>query len=115
MDRILLIFGISKTHLLAKKKQTLVAALGVTFGIGMFIIMMSFMTGLNILLDGLLNRTPHVQIYNKSAPTAIQPSDRYFDAIRNVNKIYSIKPKSRLERIHDALPILSELRSNKKS
>ena len=58
-----IIWDISKTHLVSKKKQTIVAALGVTFGIGMFIIMMSFMTGLNILLDGLvLNRTPHVQI-----------------------------------------------------
>ena len=37
MEKILLILDISKTHLLAKKKQTLVAALGVTFGIGMFI------------------------------------------------------------------------------
>lgn len=115
MEKILLILDISKTHLLAKKKQTLVAALGVTFGIGMFIIMMSFMTGLNILLDGLvLNRTPHVQIYNKTDPTVNQPADRYFDALRNVNYIRSIKPKSRLDRIHNALPILSELKKNEK-
>lgn len=115
MDRILLILSISKTHLLAKKKQTLVAALGVTFGIGMFIIMMSFMTGLNILLDGLvLNRTPHVQIYNKTNPTENQPADRYFDALNEKNLIHSIKPKSRLERIHNALPILAELKQNPK-
>lgn len=115
MNDIFIILDISKTHLLAKKKQTAVAALGVTFGIGMFIIMMSFMTGLNQLLDGLvLNRTPHVQIYNKTAPTEIQPSDKYFDALNNLNYIHSIKPKSRLERIHNALPILSELKKNDK-
>lgn len=113
MEKILLILDISKTHLLAKKKQTLVAALGVTFGIGMFIIMMSFMTGLNILLDGLvLNRTPHVQIYNKTLPTVNQPSEKYFNAITDLNYIHSIKPKSQLERIHNALPILSELKKN---
>jgi lipoprotein-releasing system permease protein len=115
MDKILLILDIAKTHLFAKKKQTMVAALGVTFGIGMFIIMMSFMTGLNILLDGLvLNRTPHIQIYNKTTPTVYQPADKYFDQVVNINKIHSIKPKSRLERIHNALPILSELKKNDK-
>lgn len=113
MKDLFIILDISKTHLLAKKKQTAVAALGVTFGIGMYIIMMSFMTGLNELLDGLvLNRTPHVQIYNKTAPTETQPSDRYFDVLNNLNHIHSIKPKSRLERIHNALPILSELKKN---
>lgn len=113
MDKLLLILDISKTHLLAKKKQTLVAALGVTFGIGMFIIMMSFMTGLNQLLDGLvLNRTPHIQIYNKTNPSINQPADRYFNGLKNINQIHSIKPKSRLERIHNALPILTALKNN---
>lgn len=115
MNKIGLLLDISKTHLLAKKKQTMIAALGVTFGISMFIIMMSFMTGLNILLDGLvLNRTPHIQIYNKTEPTIHQPSDLYFSTIKNINYIHSVKPKIRLERIHNALPILSELKTNDK-
>jgi len=67
-----LIIDISKTHLISKIKQTIIAALGVTFGISMFIIVMSFMTGLNQLLDGLvLNRTPHIQIFNKTEATEI--------------------------------------------
>ncbi|MFD1551728.1 ABC transporter permease [Putridiphycobacter roseus] len=115
MSNLSIIWDISKTHLFSKKKQTMVAALGVTFGISMFIIMMSFMTGLNQLLDGLvLNRTPHVQIYNNTDPTETQPTDSYFNAATNLNYIHSIKPKSRLERIHNALPILSELKKNKK-
>lgn len=115
MDKALLILDIARTHLFAKKKQTLVAALGVTFGIGMFIIMMSFMTGLNILLDGLvLNRTPHIQIYNKTTPTENQATDKYFNSISDMNYIYSVKPKRRLERIHNALPILLELKKNDK-
>ncbi|MFN7189368.1 MAG: ABC transporter permease, partial [Cyclobacteriaceae bacterium] len=52
--------------MLARWKQTLVAAIGVTFSITMFITLLSFMTGLNQLLDSLiLNRTPHVRIYNE--------------------------------------------------
>jgi lipoprotein-releasing system permease protein len=115
MQEISLLFDISKTHLLSKIKQTAVAALGVTFGIGMFIIMMSFMTGLNELLDGLvLNRTPHIQIYNRSDPTEVQPIERQPYAGNGLNIIYSVKPKIRLERIHDALPLLSQLRNNSK-
>ena len=72
---------IAKTHLLTRKKQSAIASLGVTFGIGTFIILVSFMTGLNGLLDGLiLNRTPHVRIYNEVKPNPIQPiekSDKY--------------------------------------
>lgn len=113
MSRFRLLLDISKTHLLSKVKQTAVAALGVTFGIGMYIIMMGFMTGLNELLDGLvLNRTPHIQVYNKSEPSEIQPIERYEGLTSDFNLIHSIKPKSRLERIHNALPLLAELKLN---
>lgn len=115
MNGFRLVLDIAKTHLLSKFKQTMVAALGVTFGIGTFIIMMGFMTGLNQLLDGLvLNRTPHIQLFNKSEPTAVQPIARYQPNREAINIIYSVKPKAQLERIHNALPILSELRNNKK-
>lgn len=106
-----LILDIAKTHLFAKIKQTAVASLGVTFGIGTFIIMTGFMTGLNDLLDGLvLNRTPHIQIYNKTDPSEVQPVDMLESMAGNFNYVHSIKPKSRLPRIHNALPILSELK-----
>ncbi len=110
-----LLIDISKTHLVSKIKQTAIASLGVTFGISMFIIMMSFMTGLNKLLDGLvLNRTPHIQLFNKTEASDIQPVDRLFTQINAINYVHSVKPKSRLTRIHNALPILSELRNHDK-
>jgi len=57
---------IAKTHLFAKKKQTLVAALGVTFGIAMFIVMISFMTGINnVLENSAMANSPHIRIYNE--------------------------------------------------
>ncbi|TNE78734.1 MAG: ABC transporter permease [Bacteroidetes bacterium] len=56
--------NIAKTHLFAKKKQTIVASLGVTFGIAMFVLMISVMTGVNkILEETQLASTPHVRIY----------------------------------------------------
>jgi lipoprotein-releasing system permease protein len=110
MTALSLILDITKTHLFAKKKQTVVAALGVTFGIGTYIIMMSFMTGLNGLLDGLvLNRTPHIQIFNKIEPSEVQPIEQVSSS---PNLIRSIKPQNKLDRIHDALPLLNELKNS---
>ncbi len=69
-----LLISIAKSLLLARWKQTLVAAIGVTFSISMFITLLSFMTGLNDLLDGLiLNRTPHIRLYNEIKPNKDQP------------------------------------------
>jgi len=55
-----LIAEVAKSMLLARFKQTLVAAIGVTFGITMFITLLSFMSGLNDLLDGLIINRTHI-------------------------------------------------------
>ena len=108
-----IIIGISKTHLLSRIKQSSVAALGVTFGIGAYIILMSFMTGLNAMLDGLVsNRTPHIHIYNEIKPSANQPSILYNDLKGNMNVINSIKPKNTPVKIHNALPIINHLKKD---
>ena len=100
---------IAKTHLLARRKQTAVAALGVTFGIGTFIILISFMTGLNNLLDGLiLNRTPHVRIYNDFKPTEKQPAMLAQDSAMHV--IHNVKPKFSQASIHNNLALTRVLR-----
>jgi lipoprotein-releasing system permease protein len=115
MKWFIIILNISKTHLLSRVKQTSVAALGVTFGIGAFIILMSFMTGLNNLLDGLvLNRTPHVHIYNEIEPNPNQPASLYDKFATNINVIHSIKPKLTQLKIHNALPIMNYLNEDKK-
>ena len=108
-----IILNIAKTHLTTKLKQTSIAALGVTFGIAAYITLVSFMTGLNKMLDDLiLNQTPHVHIYNEIEPSKQQPIDLY-DAFKNsFNVVHSIKPKRSQKKIHNALPIISFL--NKK-
>jgi len=107
------ILGISKTHMLSRIKQTAIAALGVTFGIGTFIILVSFMTGLNGLLDGLiLDRTPHVHIYNEIKPSERQPIDLYDKINNGFTKVRSIKPKLIQTKIHNALPIMDQLNRN---
>jgi len=105
-----LLLSISKTHLLSRKKQSIIAALGVTFGIGTYIIMMSFMNGLNGLLDGLiLNRTPHIHLYNEIEPSDKQPLDFYTDYKQREKVVQSIKPKKSQLRIHNAIPLINFL------
>lgn len=108
-----IILNIAKTHLLTKFKQTAIAALGVTFGIGAYITLVSFMTGLNAMLDDLiLNQTPHIHVYNEIEPSKEQPIEAY-DAFKNsFNVVHSIKPKLSQKKIHNALPIIHFL--NKK-
>lgn len=110
-----IILGISKTHLFTRIKQSSVAALGVTFGIGAYIILMSFMTGLNGLLDGLVtNRTPHIHIFNEIKPTEQQPAMLFEDLKSNMNVIHSVKPKNMPLKIHDALPIMHHLKKDER-
>jgi lipoprotein-releasing system permease protein len=106
--------SIAKTHLLTKLRQTSVAALGVTFGIGAYITLVSFMTGLNAMLDDLiLNQTPHIHIYNEIKPSVQQPVDLYDQFNNSFNIVHSIKPKVTQKKIHDALPIMAFLKKDK--
>ncbi|MCC7299401.1 MAG: ABC transporter permease [Bacteroidia bacterium] len=110
-----ILLKIAKTHLMARKKQTAIAALGVTFGIGTFIILVSFMTGLNGLLDGLiLNRTPHIRIYNEIKPSDLQPVQRSKDFDSAVHVIHSVKPKFSKLSIYNNQPLMEVLRKDKR-
>ena len=88
----MVILNIAKTHLLTKMKSTATASLGVTFGIGAYITLVSFMTGLNTMLDNLiLNQTPHIHLYNEIEPTKDQPISLYTDFDNAVHMISSIR------------------------
>ena len=107
------ILSIARTHLLAKIRQTATAALGVTFGIGAYITLVCFMTGLNAMLDDLiLNQTPHIHIYNEIEPSEVQPIDLYDEFSNALNVVHSVKPKQVKERIHNAVPLLQYLNNN---
>ena len=108
-----LLADISRSLLLARWKQTLIAAIGVTFSITMFITLLSFMSGLNDLLDGLIiNRTPHVRIYRETEPTPIQPVMRS-EAFKNyAHFIRSVKPKNEMPSIRNSKAILKSLKND---
>lgn len=108
-----LIASISISLLKARLKQTLVAAFGVTFSIAMFIALLSFMAGLNTLLDGIvMNRTPHVRLYNEIKPSVLQPVDKAIEYKDNYNFVSSVKPKNQLLEIHNNAAILKSLKQD---
>lgn len=68
------------------------------------------MTGLNGLLDGMiLNRTPHIHLFNEIRPSEQQPVDLVEEYKNGLNVVHSIKPKQSLKRVHMALPIINYL------
>jgi lipoprotein-releasing system permease protein len=105
-----LAFLIAKTHLLAKPKQTVVAMMGVTFGIGVFIAMVSLMTGLNDFTEELsMTSTPDIKIFNdikterKSILEDVNPS--------GLNVVHHTKPKREQPRIRNAFQIAELVRT----
>ena len=103
---------IAVTHLVTKKKQSLVAMLGVLFGISMFLVMISFMTGVNQFLEDMaMDNTPHIRIYN---PVEVRPTTIVGKAAKDSGQgswfvVYHQRPKDDLPKIKNALLIASEL------
>jgi lipoprotein-releasing system permease protein len=109
------IFEIAKALLLARSKQTLVAAIGVAFSVAFFISLLGFMEGLNTLLDGLvLNRTPHIRLFNEIKPAALQPlhlDSTYKDYHPFIS---SIKPASARKEVYGVERIVQKLNTDKR-
>lgn len=108
-----LIFGIARSLLLARWRQTVVAAIGVTFSIAMFITLLSFMNGLNDLLDGLiLNRTPHVRLYNEIKPNENQPVNAAPEFRNSYNFISSVKSGITRQEIYNSGPVIRAIQND---
>lgn len=108
-----LLFTIAKSMLLARLKQTVVAAIGVTFSITMFITLLSFMTGLNEMLDGLiLNRTPHVRLFTEVKPNEVQPVDYAFK--NGHNFVHSVKASGSRAEIYNSGAVLKAIKADRR-
>lgn len=115
MKRFKLIYDIALQLLKARWKQTLVAAIGVTFSITMFITLLGFMNGLNDLLDGLiLNRTPHIKLYNEIKPSAVQPIEKSQTNSGVHHFIESIKPYSGKPEIRNINAVMNFVKNDKR-
>ncbi|MBS1562842.1 MAG: ABC transporter permease, partial [Bacteroidetes bacterium] len=103
---------IAVTHLVTKKKQSMVAMLGVLFGISMFLVMISFMTGVNQFLEDMaMDNTPHLRIYNpvEVRHATIIGKETKDSSADSWYVVYHQRPKDDLPKIKNAGFISSEL------
>jgi len=108
-----LILDIALTHIFSRPKQSIVATLGVTFGISMFITMIAFMTGVNNLLeDTMLASSSHIKIYNEIT----NPTSSILNEIKNENdtfiKVWHKKPKKEQSNLKNGFNIVKQLKAN---
>lgn len=101
---------IAKTHLVSKKSQSIIAALGVTFGISMFIVMMATMMGVNQLLTNtMLESTPHIRIFKDLTTKQKQVLEKTND--NALVSISNIRPKKDQNKIKNGLKLASKLKA----
>jgi lipoprotein-releasing system permease protein len=102
-------FEIAKTHLVSRVKQTVIAMLGVTFGISMFIAMVSLMTGLNNFTEELtMTSTPDIHIYNDISIDRSSIIDEVHPG--GLNVVHHQKPKKEKLNLKDAFQIAEVLK-----
>jgi lipoprotein-releasing system permease protein len=108
-----LVVEIAKTHLVSKPKQTIIAMLGVTFGIGMFIALVSLMTGLNDFTEELtMTSSPDIHIYHdvtEGRPAIIESINQ-----SGLNKIHHQKPKNETSKLRNAVQIAELIRKDER-
>ena len=104
---------IAYVHLTSKKRQTIVAIMGVMFGIAMFILMSGLMTGVNKIVDNTLFTTaPHIRLYND--PDNNRPP--LLDQLKNdssLHVLYHQQPKAGDSKIDNAFYIVQYLKKMK--
>lgn len=104
-----LVFDIAKTHLISKPKQTLIAMLGVTFGIGMFIAMISLMTGLNDFMEALtMTTSPDIHIYHDVTEGRASIIDGVNE--NGINFVHHQKPKNETAKLRNAVKMTELIR-----
>jgi lipoprotein-releasing system permease protein len=80
---------IAFTHILTRKRQTLVAALGVTLGVGVYLFMNSLSSGFSTFSRGeIFKNSAHIKIYKDD-----ELSQPLFDPKQNNNAVVIINPQ----------------------
>ena len=100
------------THLISRKRQTIVSMLGVTFGITVFIFQAGVITGLqDFFIEKTINSTAHIQIYHdknqKSPPVLLS----VYNEEKTWVSVPNIKSKDELPKLKRGLQIVEILES----
>ena len=103
---------IAVTYLSSRKKQTLVAAMGVMFGVSMFIFMQSLMKGTNDYFEKMsFNTTPHIRLYSENKVADAHMLNNY---LKDPSIKLLVNPKQLIQRqgIINPYGIIQQLRKD---
>lgn len=107
------IFKIAITHLLAKKRQTIVATLGVMFGIMVFIFQAGLITGFQTtFIEQTINTTANIHIYNDPQANRLSVLDKLNHDENKWIVVSNQKPKDELNKIRNGYQIISLLENH---
>ena len=110
-NSIKLMTSIAFTQLKAKKTQTIVATIGVAFGIAVFIFLLSCVKGINQYLTELsLEQYPDVRLFNEVRITELNLLDRQHPDDNNI--LHHAKPKHSLLYLKDSPKAIREIAEN---
>lgn len=109
------VIKIALTHLFAKKRQTIVAMLGVTFGIAIFIFQAGLMSGFqSYFIEETVSTTANIRIFNeaeknrKSVLEKLNTDEKQWIVVRNQ------KPKDELTKIKNGYQIIAALEKDQR-
>jgi lipoprotein-releasing system permease protein len=103
--------SIARVHLFSKPKQTIIAMLGVTFGIGMFIALIGLMTGLNDFTEEItMTSSPDIHIYHDITEKRVS----ILEAVnpQGINVVHHQKPKNETAKLRGAARMVEVLRQD---
>lgn len=104
------VLKIALTHLFSKKRQTIVAMLGVTFGIAMFIFQAGLMSGFQTTFtEQTINTTANIRIYNEAEKNRPSVLSKLTTNPNHWLIVNNQKPKDELPKIRNGLQIMQLL------
>jgi lipoprotein-releasing system permease protein len=100
-------YEIALTHILTRKKQTMVAAMGVTIGIALYIFSNSIVSGFGVYSkNNMFKSAPHLRIYNKD-----KVSQPLFTSDNNVVVIINPKITTLTNNIVNPFTLLKDIKA----
>lgn len=104
------LLNIAWVHLISKKRQTVVAMLGVMFGVTVFIFQAGLLTGLqSYFIEKTVNTTAHVHIYNDVRVARPNVLDLESDTASTWTVVRNQKPRDEERRLRNGYQILREI------
>ncbi|MBU3679121.1 MAG: ABC transporter permease [Candidatus Kapabacteria bacterium] len=101
---------IAWVHLFSKKRQTIVAMLGVMFGVTVFIFQAGLLTGLQTyFIEKTVNTTAHLHIFNDVRTSRPQVLDLNSDTSSTWNVVRNQKPRDEERRLRNGYQILRDI------